>query len=106
MMLQRQDRGPQDHADSAPTVHRDRLVQGARDGASGETGVAYWRTLNIGEVRVRLVVLYVVEGELDTQLKDGRTFKLTPGMSYQVSTLGDAAHRSSTQTGAKLFVVD
>jgi len=48
----------------------------------------------------------VLEGELDTELKDGRTFKLTPGMSYQVSTLGDAAHRSSTRTGAKLFVVD
>jgi quercetin dioxygenase-like cupin family protein len=89
---------------------------------SGETGMAYWRTLNIGEVRVRQVeytpgyladhwcdrghILYVLEGELDTELKDGRTFKLTPGMSYQVSTFGDAAHRSSTQTGAKLFVVD
>jgi len=88
----------------------------------GEIGMAYWRTLNIGEVRVRHVeytpgyladhwcdrghILYVLEGELDTELKDGRTFKLTPGMSYQVSTLGDAAHRSSTRTGAKLFVVD
>jgi hypothetical protein len=27
-------------------------------------------------------------------------------MSYQVSECGDAAHRSSTQTGAKLFIVD
>jgi quercetin dioxygenase-like cupin family protein len=89
---------------------------------SGETGRAFWRTLNIGDVRVRTVeytpgyladhwcdrghILYVLEGELDTELKDGRTFKLTPGMSYQVSDFGDAAHRSSTRTGAKLFIVD
>jgi uncharacterized cupin superfamily protein len=51
-------------------------------------------------------VLYVIEGELDTELRDGRTFKLQPGMSYQVSNNGDAAHRSSTQIGAKLFIVD
>jgi hypothetical protein len=45
-------------------------------------------------------------GELDTELREGRTFKLMPGMSYQVSDLGDAAHRSSTATGATLFIVD
>ena len=88
----------------------------------GETGMAVWRTLDIGEVRVRVVeyspgyladhwcdrghILYVVEGELDTELKDGRAFKLMPGMSYQVSSHGDAPHRSSTRTGAKLFIVD
>jgi hypothetical protein len=33
-------------------------------------------------------VLYVLEGELDTELRDGRTFKLLPGMSYQVSNEG------------------
>ncbi|MCP1757273.1 DHCW motif cupin fold protein [Bradyrhizobium elkanii] len=88
----------------------------------GETGQALWRTLNIGELRVRMVeyspgyladhwcdrghVLYVVTGELDTELRDGRKFTLKPGMSYQVSDFGDAAHRSSTKTGATLFIVD
>ncbi|MCP1833774.1 MULTISPECIES: DHCW motif cupin fold protein [Bradyrhizobium] len=88
----------------------------------GETGQALWRTLNIGELRVRMVeyspgyladhwcdrghVLYVVTGELDTELRDGRRFTLKPGMSYQVSDFGDAAHRSSTKTGATLFIVD
>jgi hypothetical protein len=88
----------------------------------GETGKATWRTFNIGDLRVRMVeyspgyaanhwcdrghVLYVIEGELDTELRDGRTFKLTAGMSYQVSDCGDAAHRSSTRTGARLFIVD
>jgi hypothetical protein len=89
---------------------------------AGETGTAFWRTFRIGDLRVRLVeyspgyladhwcdrghVLFVLEGELDTELQDGRTFKLTPGMSYQVSDFGDAPHRSSTTTGAKLFIVD
>jgi hypothetical protein len=48
----------------------------------------------------------VLEGVLETELRDGRTFKLLPGMSYQVSDFGDAAHRSSTTSGAKLFIVD
>jgi hypothetical protein len=88
----------------------------------GETGHALWRTLNIGDLRIRMVeytsgyladhwcdrghVLYVLEGELETELRDGRSFKLLPGMSYQVSDLGDASHRSSTKTGAKIFIVD
>lgn len=88
----------------------------------GESGHALWRTLTIGDLRVRSVeyspgyladhwcdrghVLYVVEGELQSELRDGRTFTLTPGMSYQVSDFGDAPHRSSTSTGAKLFIVD
>lgn len=51
-------------------------------------------------------VLLVLEGELDTELKDGRVFTLKPGTSYQVSDFGDAAHRSRTTAGAKLFIVD
>lgn len=89
---------------------------------AGETGQALWRTFTIGDIRIRMVeytpgyladhwcdrghVIYIVEGELHTELKDGRTFTLKPGMSYQVSDFGDAAHRSSTETGAKLFIVD
>lgn len=88
----------------------------------GETGEATWRTLEIGDLRVRQVayspgyladhwcdrghVLLVLEGELETELRDGRRFILTPGMSYQVSDFGDAAHRSSTRIGARLFIVD
>jgi hypothetical protein len=76
----------------------------------------------IGNLRIRMVeytsgyladhwcdrghLLFVLEGVLDTELHDGRTFRLTPGMSYQVSDFGDAAHRSSTPTGAKLLIVD
>ena len=89
---------------------------------AGETGEALWRTYEIGNLRIRQVeytagyladhwcdrghVLYVLEGELETELKDGRRFLMKPGMSYQVSNFGDAAHRSSTKTGVKLFIVD
>jgi hypothetical protein len=88
----------------------------------GETGMAYWRTLTLGDIRIRQVeytpgyladhwcdrghILYVLEGELLSELKDGRTSVLTAGMSYHVSDFGDPAHRSSTRLGAKLFIVD
>jgi len=87
----------------------------------GETGTAYWRTQQFGPIRVRMVeytpgyladhwcvkghILLCLEGELETELKDGRRFTLTPGMSYQVAD-DDAPHRSATATGAKLFIVD
>lgn len=93
-----------------PTEHR------------GEMGIAHWRTVELGNVRIRHVqysagyfadhwcdrghILFVLEGELTTELKDGRKFRLTKGMSYHVSDFGDAAHRSSTDIGAKLFIVD
>ncbi len=50
-------------------------------------------------------ILLVLEGELTTRLQDGREFTLRPGMSYQVAD-GAEPHRSSTATGAKLFIVD
>jgi len=87
----------------------------------GETGMAYWRTQHFGAIRVRMLeytpgyqadhwcvkghILLCLEGELHTELEDGRTFVLKPGMSYQVSDNAEA-HRSFTAVGAKLFVVD
>jgi hypothetical protein len=88
----------------------------------GISGIAYWRTVELGEVRIRLVeysagyladhwcdrghILLVLEGDLVTELRDGRVFRLSPGVSYHVSDFGDSAHRSSTETGARLFIVD
>lgn len=88
---------------------------------AGERGKAYWRTRNFGSLRVRMVeytpgyladhwcrkghILLCIEGELHTELEDGRTFVLKPGMSYQVADNGEP-HRSFTATGAKLFIVD
>ncbi len=50
-------------------------------------------------------ILFCLEGELHTELQDGRTFTLVPGMSYQVADNAEA-HRSSTALGARLFIVD
>lgn len=88
----------------------------------GETGMAWWRTFTAGDLRVRMVeyspgyladhwcdrghVLLVLSGEIDSELKDGRRTRLTAGMSYQVSDFGDSPHRSSTASGATLFIVD
>jgi len=87
----------------------------------GETGTAYWRTRDVGGIRVRMVeytpgylanhwcskghILLCLEGELHTELADGRQFVLTPGTSYHVAD-GAEPHRSRTATGAKLFIVD
>ena len=50
-------------------------------------------------------ILLCLEGELHTELEDGRKFVLKPGMTYQVADNAEA-HRSLTAVGAKLFVVD
>jgi len=87
----------------------------------GERGLAYWRTRTFGGIRVRMVeytpgyladhwctkghILLCLEGELHTELADGRTFTLTPGVTYQVADSAEP-HRSHTSTGAKLFIVD
>lgn len=52
----------------------------------GQSGLAYWRTKFFGDIRVRMV-------------------EYTPGMSYQIADQAEA-HRSYTELGAKLFVVD
>ncbi len=87
----------------------------------GETGLATWRTRQFDDIRVRMVeyspgyladhwcqkghVLLVLSGELETELADGRVFRMGPGMSYQVAD-GAEAHRSRTASGATLFIVD
>jgi len=51
-------------------------------------------------------IFYVLEGELVSELHDGRKSVMTTGTSYHVSDLGDPAHRSYSKYGAKMFVVD
>lgn len=87
----------------------------------GETGMATWQTKEIGNLRVRIVeyskgyladhwcskghAILVLEGELKTELKGDRTVTLKQGMSYIVAD-GENPHRSRTETGARLFIVD
>ena len=88
---------------------------------TGDQGYALWHTQQFDAIRVGMVeysenyladhwcskghILLCLEGELHTELDDGRTFTLTAGMSYQVADQAEA-HRSSTSKGAKLFIVD
>jgi len=87
----------------------------------GESGTAYWRTQNFGDIRVRMVeyspgyvadhwcpkghIILCLEGELNTELANGNKSVLKPGMSYQVAD-EIAPHRSFTDIGARLFIVD
>jgi hypothetical protein len=101
--------GTTNWSEIAPTEHK------------GETGMAIWRTQQFDNIRVRMVeysagyladhwcekghILLCIEGELHTELADGREFILTPGTSYQVADYAEP-HRSYTKVGAKLFIVD
>lgn len=87
----------------------------------GETGKAYWKVKHLNEIRIRRVrytpgykadhwcskghVLHCITGEMDTELGDGRIFKLQAGMTYLVGD-NNEPHRSSTATGCELFIVD
>ena len=87
----------------------------------GETGTACWRTQIFGDIRVRMVdysagyfadhwcpkghIILCLEGELNTELSNGEKSILKPGMSYQVAD-EITPHRSFTDIGAKLFIVD
>jgi mannose-6-phosphate isomerase class I len=101
--------GTTDWSQLVPTEHQ------------GERGTARWRTKHFGPIRVRMVdyspgyvadhwcvkghILLCIEGELHIELRDGRTFTLQPGMSYQVADNAEP-HRSQTALGAALFIVD
>ena len=101
--------GTTDWSDVESTEHR------------GERGVATWRTRDFGGIRVRMVeyspgyradhwcskghILLCLDGELHTELQDGRVFTLRPGMSYPVADNAEA-HRSYTDVGARRFIVD
>jgi hypothetical protein len=88
---------------------------------SGENGIAYWQTVQIGGLRVRLVkysagyladhwctkghIVHCLEGEFISELKTGEKYTLTPGMTYVVSD-ELSSHRSFTENGVKLLIVD
>jgi hypothetical protein len=88
----------------------------------GETGFATWRTVESGNIRVRLVeyspgyladhwcarghVIHVLSGEMESELKDGSKSFMKAGMSYMMSDDSLNPHRSFTESGVKLFIVD
>ncbi len=87
----------------------------------GKTGVAYWQTIQFQGLRIRLVeyspgytadhwcekghIVHCLEGEVVNEQKNGSHTILTPGMSYVVSD-GLSSHRSVTDQGVKLMIID
>ncbi len=87
----------------------------------GETGAAWWRTLQFQGLRVRMVeyspgyladhwcrkghIVHCLEGAFVSELEDGSRFELSEGMSYIVSD-DLSSHRSLTEQGVKLMIID
>ncbi|WP_419175377.1 DHCW motif cupin fold protein [Desulfosediminicola sp.] len=87
----------------------------------GETGVAYWQTLQFDGLRIRIVeysagyvadhwcqkghIVHCLEGEVTNEQEEGISSVLTSGMSYIVSD-DLSSHRSVTKNGVKLMIID
>jgi len=87
----------------------------------GTTGTATMRIQQHGDLRIRMIIysanyladhwcelghlVFVLEGELINELKDGATAVMKAGMSYAVSD-GLSSHRSRTVGAVKLLVID
>ncbi len=87
----------------------------------GETGVAYWQTLQLNGLRIRIVeysagyvadhwcqkghIVHCLDGEVVNEQENGSSSLLTKGMSYVVSD-DLSSHRSVTKTGVTLLIID
>lgn len=87
----------------------------------GDVGVAYWQTLQLEGLRIRLVeytkgyiadhwcqkghIVHCLEGEFTSELENDTNVALTKGMTYVVSD-AISSHRSVTKEGVKLLIID
>jgi hypothetical protein len=87
----------------------------------GETGTAYWQTVQFPGLRVRIVeyskdyladhwcqkghIVHCIEGEFVSELQDGKTYILKKDSTYVVSD-GLSSHRSFSRGGVKLMIID
>ncbi|MBS1503063.1 MAG: DHCW motif cupin fold protein [Bacteroidetes bacterium] len=87
----------------------------------GETGEAFWQTLQLPGLRLRIVeysagyladhwcrkghIVHCLEGEFVSELETGESFALNKGMTYVVSD-NLSSHRSISKNGVKLLIVD
>ncbi len=87
----------------------------------GETGTAYWQTLQLEGLCLRIVeyseqyladhwcqkghIVHCLEGELSSELESGEKFVLKKGMTYIVSD-NLSSHRSVTKDKVKLLIID
>ncbi|MDP3466821.1 MAG: DHCW motif cupin fold protein [Daejeonella sp.] len=87
----------------------------------GESGTAYWQTIQFPGLRIRLVeyskgyladhwcqkghIVHCLEGVFVSELNTGELVKLEKGGTYVVSD-ELSSHRSVTENGVKLLIVD
>jgi len=97
------------------------LENTVREEHLGVRGKAFWKTVQKGNIRIRIVeytkgyladhwcekghAVFVLDGEFESELKDGRRLLLKKGMCYLVADKADA-HRSYSENGVKLLIVD
>lgn len=88
----------------------------------GETGQATWKTVERGNMRIRLVTyspgyladhwcprghaIHILSGSMVSELKDGTKTAMKAGMTYMMSDDSENPHRSFTESGVTLFIVD
>jgi hypothetical protein len=87
----------------------------------GETGTAWWQTVQLPGLRIRIVeysagymadhwcrkghIVHCFEGEFTSESIDGNHVFLKVGMTYVV-TDELSTHRSVTKSGVKLLIID
>ncbi len=87
----------------------------------GETGFAFWQTIQFGGLRIRLVeysngyladhwcqkghIVHCLEGEFISELETGEKITLKKGETYVVSD-NLSSHRSFSLNSVKLLIID
>jgi hypothetical protein len=87
----------------------------------GETGLAYWQTLQMGGLRIRKVIyskdyiadhwcqkghiVHCLEGNFISEMDNGEQVQLSKGMTYVVSD-NLSSHRSIATNGVELLIID
>jgi hypothetical protein len=87
----------------------------------GDPGTSYWRTVQLPGLRIRIVeyspdyvadhwcrkghIVHCLEGEFVNEQENGEKTVMAKGMTYVVSD-GASSHRSRTERGATLLIVD
>lgn len=87
----------------------------------GETGSAYWQTMQLGGLRIRKVtynenyladhwcqkehIVYCLKGNFVSEMATGEEIQLTEGMTYVVSD-DLSSHRSISIAGVELLIID
>jgi len=87
----------------------------------GESGTAWWQTIQLAGLRIRMVeystgyvadhwcqkghIVHCLEGEFTTEQQNGESHTLKKGMTYVVSD-NLSSHRSTTKEGAKVLIID